>query len=67
MNVEPSKVTVVIGADIPEAFIQLDIKRGKQGQPLAIQILLDGLSLEAVKAKKMIPKSLLLILYLLVS
>ena len=37
VNVEPSKVTVVIGADVPEAFIQLDIKRGQQGQPLAIQ------------------------------
>ena len=38
VNVEPSKVTVVIGADVPEAFIQLEIKRGQQGQPLAIQI-----------------------------
>ena len=32
---------VVIGADIPEAFIQLDIKKEKEGQLLAIQTLFE--------------------------
>ena len=28
---------VVISADVPEAFIQLDIRKVKEGQPLAIR------------------------------
>ena len=37
-NINPSDVMVVIGADVPEAFIQLDIRTGKEGEPLAIWI-----------------------------
>ena len=29
---------VVISADVPEAFIQLDFRKVKEGQPLAIRI-----------------------------
>ena len=38
-NINPSDVMVVISADVPEVFIQLDIRKGKEGQPLAIQSL----------------------------
>ena len=37
-NINPSDVMVVIAANVPEAFIQLDIRKGKEGQPLAIRI-----------------------------
>ena len=36
-NVNPSDAMVVIGANVLEVFIQLDIRKGKEGQPLAIQ------------------------------
>ena len=35
-HMNPSDVMVVIGADVPEAFVQLDIRNGKEDQPLAI-------------------------------
>ena len=48
-DVNPSKVTLVNGADVPEAFIQQDIKKGEDGQSLLIKHHLIGLSLEATK------------------
>ena len=48
-NFNPSDAMVVIGADIPEAFIQLHIRKGKEGQPFAIQTPLDRQFLEAAK------------------
>ena len=36
-NINPSDVIVVTGADVPETFTQLDIRKRKEGQPLAIQ------------------------------
>ena len=36
-DVNPSKVTLVIGADVSEAFIQRDIKKGGDGQTLLIK------------------------------
>ena len=35
--VNPTKVTLVTGVDVPEAFIQRDIKKGGDGQPLLIK------------------------------
>ena len=35
--VDPDKITVLIGADAPEAHIQQDVRRGEEGQPLAIK------------------------------
>ena len=37
VNIEANKVTMAIGADVPAALIQLHIRRGKQGQPLAVR------------------------------
>ena len=36
-NINPSDAMVVISADVPEAFIQLDIRKVKEDQPLAIR------------------------------
>ena len=36
-DINPSKITLVIGADVPEAFIQQDIKKGGNGQLLLIK------------------------------
>ena len=39
-NIDPSDVTVVVVADVPEAFMQLDIRKGTESQPLVIQNLI---------------------------
>ena len=36
-NINPSDVMEVICADVPEVFIQLDIWKGKEGEPLTIK------------------------------
>lgn len=33
-NIEPRNITVIVGADFPDALIQLDIKKDEEGQPL---------------------------------
>lgn len=37
-NIEPRNITVIVGADVPGALIQLDIKKDKESQQLVIQI-----------------------------
>ena len=37
ISVNPSDITVLIGADAPEALLPLEVKRGKKEEPLAIR------------------------------
>ena len=32
-----SEVTILIGSNLPDAFVQLELRRGKQDQPYAIK------------------------------
>ncbi len=39
-SINESEITVLIGSDVPEAFWQLDERRGKRGEPYAVKSLL---------------------------
>ena len=36
-EVNPEDISILIGADVPEAHLQLEVRRGSKGQPLAVK------------------------------